>query len=76
MNYILLIIAVVVSFAIGASITYFIQQRAIKTRSKNIIKDAEVEAEVIKKEKILQAKEKFFQLKTEHEKIINEKNLY
>ena len=74
MNYILLIIAVVVSFAIGASITYFIQQRAIKTRSKNIIKDAEVEAEVIKKEKILQAKEKFFQLKTEHEKIINEKN--
>lgn len=74
MDYTLIIIAVIVSFAIGSAITYFIQQRAFKTRSKNIIKDAEVEAEVIKKEKILQAKEKFFHLKTEHEKIINEKN--
>ncbi|MBE9468781.1 MAG: ribonuclease Y [Bacteroidetes bacterium] len=74
MNYILIIIAVVMSFAIGATITYFMQQKAFKTRSKNIIKDAEIEAEVIKKEKILQAKEKFFHLKTEHEKIINEKN--
>jgi len=74
MNYILIIIAVIVSFTIGATITYFMQQRAFKTRSKNIIKDAEVEAEVLKKEKILQAKEKFFHLKTEHEKIINEKN--
>ncbi len=70
----ILIIAVIVSFAIGATITFFLQQKAFKTRSKNIVKDAEVEAEVIKKEKILQAKEKFFHLKTEHEKIINEKN--
>ena len=74
MNYTLIIIAVIISFAIGAAITYFMQQRAFKTRSKNIIKDAEIEAEVIKKEKILQAKEKFFHLKSEHEKIINEKN--
>ena len=32
------------------------------------------EAEVIKKDKILQAKEKFLQLKSEHEKYINERN--
>jgi ribonuclease Y len=31
-------------------------------------------AEVVKKEKILQAKEKFLQLKSEHEKFIHEKN--
>ena len=74
MNYFLIIIAVIVAFVIGSTITYFFQQRAFKTRSKNIIKDAEIEAEVIKKEKILQAKEKFFHLKTEHEKIINDKN--
>ena len=35
---------------------------------------AEAEAEVIKKDKILQAKEKFLQLKAEHEKNVNERN--
>jgi ribonuclease Y len=40
----------------------------------NIIREAEVEAEVLKKDKILQAKERFLQLKSEHEKVINEKN--
>ncbi len=39
-----------------------------------MLKEAETEADVIKKDKILQAKEKFLQLKTEHEKVINEKN--
>jgi ribonuclease Y len=38
------------------------------------VSEAESEAEVIKKEKILQAKERFLQLKAEHEKVINEKN--
>ena len=46
----------------------------LRKRSTNIIKEAEAEAEVIKKDKILQAKEKFLQLKSEHEKVINEKN--
>ena len=36
--------------------------------------EAEEKAEVIKKEKILQAKEKFLQLKAEHEKVVNERN--
>ena len=35
---------------------------------------AELEAENIKKEKILQAKEKFIQLKSDHEKFVNQKN--
>ncbi len=38
------------------------------------MREAETEAEVIRKEKILQAKEKFLQLKTDHEKIFNERN--
>lgn len=48
--------------------------RVLKARRIKIVREAEIEAEVIKKDKILQAKEKFFQLKSEHEKIINEKN--
>jgi len=39
-----------------------------------IIQEAESEAEVIKKEKILQAKERFLQLKTEHDRVIADKN--
>lgn len=41
-----------------------------KKEANTIIKEAEVESEVIKKGKILQAKEKFIELKAEHEKVI------
>ena len=40
----------------------------------NLIKEAEVKAETFKQEKILQAKEKFLQLKAEHDKAVNERN--
>ena len=42
--------------------------------AKSIVRDAKNKAEQIKKEKILQAKEKFFELKTEHEQEILRKN--
>lgn len=48
--------------------------KALGARSRKIIREAEAEAEVIKKDKILQAKEKFLQLKAEHEKEINARN--
>ncbi len=63
-----------VSFLAGGVLTYFFYRVMLKRKRVNIIKEAELEAEVIKKDKILQAKEKFYQLKSEHEKIINEKN--
>jgi ribonucrease Y len=62
------------AFIAGGLITYFIYHALLKKKRVNMIKEAEMEAEVIKKEKILQAKEKFYQLKSEHEKLINEKN--
>jgi len=58
---------------VGAALYYLISQVAMKSKSRNIIMEAEAEAEVIKRDKILQAKEKFLQLKTDHEKMINEK---
>ncbi len=63
-----------ISFIIGAILAYSSYLMILKARRKKIIREAEAEAEVIKKDKILQAKEKFLQLKTEHEKVINEKN--
>ena len=68
-----LIIAVAGLVAGGVS-SYFLIDHNIRKKSRNIITDAEAEAEVIKKEKILQAKEKFLLLKTEHERFINERN--
>lgn len=59
---------------LGVLITYLVIKKANKNKANSIIKEAEAEAEVIKKDKMLQAKEKFLQLKSEHEKSINEKN--
>ncbi len=71
---ILTIVPVLVALFAGAVVTYLVNQAVLRRKSINIIKEAEAEAEVLKKDKILQAKEKFLQLKSEHEKYINEKN--
>jgi ribonuclease Y len=62
------------SLLIGTGVAFLIMTTVAKSKSSNLIKEAEVEAEMIKQQKILQAKEKFLQLKEEHEKLINEKN--
>ncbi|MFY0631087.1 MAG: ribonuclease Y [Flavobacteriaceae bacterium] len=41
-----------------------------KKEANAVLKEARVEAEALKKDKILQAKEKFIELKAEHEKVI------
>lgn len=45
-----------------------------KANANTIIKDAEIDAENTRKHKILQAKEKFIELKSEHEKVIEGRN--
>ncbi len=64
----------VVAFVLGGALTLFIYAKTMGSRSKKILREAIAEAEVIKKEKILQAKEKFLQLKSSHEKEINARN--
>lgn len=49
-------------------------RKSIEKKSEQLVKDAEAEAEVLKKERMLQAKEKFLQLKAEHEKAIQLRN--
>ena len=70
----LLIIFSLSALVSGFGASYLIWQMALRNKSRKIISEAEAEAEVTRKEKILQAKERFLQLKTEHEKVINEKN--
>lgn len=67
-------ILVIAAFALGFPVSYVIWDKALHRKKNKLIREAEAEAEVQKKDKILQAKEKFLQLKTEHERYINEKN--
>ena len=62
------IIASVIALFVGIAIGWFIMRLAMKYRAQNIIKEAEAEAEVIKKDKILQAKEKFLRNTTQRER--------
>ena len=68
------IIFAISGFLGGGVLSYFLWDKALKSKKKKIVSGAVAEGEVIKKDKILQAKEKFLQLKSEHEEYINEKN--
>ena len=59
---------------VGGVLAYLLIIYNSKKQSNSIISEAKKEAEQIKKDKILQAKEKFIELKSEHEKVINQRN--
>lgn len=76
-NIIFLIVAGVGGLMIGFIIAKVLERskaseiiRNAKKTSESILRDAKSEGETIKKDKILQAKEKFIELKSEHEKVI------
>jgi ribonucrease Y len=69
-----IIIAGVVAFIVGAGIAYAALKKGVDADKKRILDEANNEGERIKKDKLIQAKEKFVQLKAEHEKSILEKN--
>jgi ribonuclease Y len=64
----------VAGIVIGGLITGTILSKALERKRDALLKEAMDKAEVIKKDKILQAREKFLQLKSEHEKYVLEKN--
>ena len=69
-----IIITALISAGLGVLGTLLVRNVILKRRRDEILKTAEAEGEAIKKEKIFQAKEKFLQLKSEHEAYINERN--
>jgi len=68
------IIIGIIAFIAGVGGAYFITNNILKSKKLLEIKEAETEAEVVKKKKMLEAKEHFLQLKTEHEQTVNERN--
>ncbi|HET8838755.1 MAG TPA: ribonuclease Y [Flavobacteriaceae bacterium] len=74
---IITIIVAVIALALGFLIAKILEKKGAsglvseaKAKANAIIKEAKSEGESIKKDKILQAKEKFIELKAEHEKVI------
>ncbi len=68
------IIIGILAFLGGSIGVWVISQTALKKRAEKIVKEAESEAEVIRKEKNLQAREKFLQMKADYERDFNDRN--
>ena len=60
----MIILAAVAGIVAGGLVTSTLLRKAIEKKSEHLLKDAEEKAEMVKKDKILQAKEKFLQMKT------------
>ncbi|HAK79649.1 ribonuclease Y [Runella defluvii] len=76
----ILLLDAAISAAVGAAIMYFAIKKANKKmeddaqqRAAEIVKNAEISAENIKKDRILEAKEKYLKLKSEFEEDSNKK---
>ena len=69
-----IIIGIVAGGGVGIWLTTSVLRNRLLAKSQEVLRDAEEKGEIIKKDKILQAKEKFLQMKSEHEKQVNEKN--
>jgi ribonuclease Y len=68
-----MLLGVILGLLGGGITTFAIQKVMLKSKSEKLIKDAQIEAENIKKEKIFQAKENFLKLKEEHEVTIKDR---
>ena len=67
------LVEVLIGLIGGAGATVVAQRYLVKSKSQEIIKNAEIEAENIRKERALQSKEKFLKQKEEHEESIRER---
>ena len=77
-NIVTIIITAIAALTVGFLIAKMLEKNnastaiaSAKKEAANILKNAEKEGESLKKDKMLQAKERFIELKSEHEKVIN-----
>jgi ribonuclease Y len=71
--YVVIIVAMV-ALGLGAGLMYVVQQSILKKKAETIINEAKAKGEILVKDKGLEAKERFLQLKAEHEKEITQRN--
>lgn len=68
------LLGVIIGLALGFVVFVLMRRKQLDEEKKSIIEEARQQAENIKKDRILEAKEKFLQLKSEHEKDVNRRN--
>lgn len=81
MNIIEISLYIIVGLAIGIVVGRFLLRKLLRNqeigaqnKAKKILKEAEASAEILKKDKLLEAKERFLQMKADHEQEVNNKN--
>lgn len=74
LSIIFIIVALIGGVVAGFVIANSKLNASVIKEKENAVKEAEVKAEAIKQEKILHAKERFLQLKSEHDKSVQERN--
>ena len=70
---IILVVVAIVAIAIGVAATLLITRSMASSRAKTIIEEAKLEAEVLKKNKMLEAKEQEIAIKSKAEKEANQR---
>jgi ribonuclease Y len=70
----LVIIVAMIALGAGAGIMYVVNQNTLKKKAADMLKEAEAKGELLLKNRQLEAKEKFLQLKAEHEKEVSQRN--
>lgn len=68
------VILIVAAFIVGVAITWVLSSVMANSKTKRMLAEAEKEAEVIKKNKLLEVKEQALQMKSEFEKQANARN--
>ncbi|MFI3279835.1 MAG: ribonuclease Y [Rikenellaceae bacterium] len=74
MTVIIALVTAIVAVVIYAVVSNILAKNGANNKAKAIIDKATSDAEIIKKERMLQAKEKFIQLKSEHDRAVNKRN--
>jgi predicted membrane protein len=67
------LLAAMGGLGIGILITTTMIKKSIEKKSQQILEDAKAEGEVLKKNKILEAKEKYIKLKSEHDNYVHQR---
>ena len=68
------IVLSIACFIVGGFASYLFFKHGLKNKYDGILRDAEAEAEVIKKNKLLEVKEKFLNKKADLEKEVAQRN--
>ncbi|MDE6509874.1 MAG: Rnase Y domain-containing protein, partial [Muribaculaceae bacterium] len=69
----IIIIVAIVALCVGVAVTVFAQKKMARTASKQILEEARLEAENIKKQKLLEAKEEELKITNEAERLANQR---